>query len=256
MELARLKRLLLSLPDHQYRSGWLRAELLRLPVADAATLLNRLCEESERADPQAREALLSVAMVFAALGESERVRQLRQEATTRHLLSLQRLLRVGPGIPGSEEDPEAAPLPDYRAGRELTLGERRSLARRPSRAAFDPLLRDPHPLVIRQLLENPALTEDDVVRLVTRRPARLAVLREVAGKARWLCRGRVRLGLVLNPGSPPTLVMPLLGLCTRPELRRVVETTTLPTVVRATALELLEFRPPLGEPDPSDIELQ
>jgi hypothetical protein len=59
------------LPDHDYRRGWLHSELIRLGVERAATVLDELCEESERGDPGAREALLSVAMVFAALGESE-----------------------------------------------------------------------------------------------------------------------------------------------------------------------------------------
>jgi hypothetical protein len=254
VELARLKRILLSLPGHEYRMGWLRAELLSAPVERSADLLDHLCAESEQGEPSAREALLSVAMVFAVLGECEQVTHLREEAAARHLLSLERLLRHVPRAADAEA--ETAPTPDYRAGRELTLGERRSLARRPSRKAFDALLRDPHPLVIRLLLDNPALTEDDVVRIVARRPARVAVLQEVAAKARWLCRPRVRLALLFNPGSPATIVMPLLGLCTRPELRRVLESTTVAAVVRTTARELLEFRPPLAEPDPDELELQ
>ncbi|MBN2193783.1 MAG: hypothetical protein JW751_13285 [Polyangiaceae bacterium] len=255
MELGRLKRVLLSLPDHEYRMGWLRAELLSMPEEAAATLLDGLCEESERGEAFAREALLSVAMVFASVGECEFVTHLREEAAGRGLLSLARLLRPIPRRGDQEEDPLLAPVPDYRAGRDLTLGERRSLARHPSRRAFDPLLRDPHPLVIRQLLENPALTEDDVVRIVTRRPARVAVLQEVASKSRWLCRPRVRLALLFNPGSPATIVMPLLGLCTRPELRRIVQTPNLAIVMRATARELLGMRPPLAALDPDDIEI-
>lgn len=255
MELARLKRLLLALPDHEYRRGWLRTELERMGLDRAATVLDQLCEQSERGEATAREALLSVAMVFAALGESALVTGLREEAAARNLLSLDRLLRHVPRHGDADEEPEAAPVPDYRTGRELTLGERRSLARRPSRRAFDALLRDPHPLVIRQLLDNPALTEDDVVRMIARRPARVAVLREIAAKGRWLCRPRVRLALLHNPGAPPTIVMPLLGLCTRPELRRVAQATHVSPVIRATANELLGFRPPLDEPDPDDVEL-
>ncbi|HOU91720.1 MAG TPA: hypothetical protein PLU22_11785 [Polyangiaceae bacterium] len=256
MELARLKRLLLALPDHEYRRGWLHSELVRMGFEQAATVLDELCEESERGEPSAREVLLSVAMVFAALGESELVAHLREEAAARHLLSLDRLLRHVPRRDDADDEPDPTLVPDYHAGRELTLGERRSLARRPSRRAFDALLRDPHPLVIRQLLGNPALTEDDVVRLVSRRPARVAVLQEVASRSRWLCRPRVRLALLLNPGSPSTIVMPLLGLCTRPELRRVAQATHVSPVLRATALELLGFRPPLDEPDPEGVELQ
>lgn len=148
------------------------------------------------------------------------------------------------------------PVPDYGAGRELTLGERRSLARRPNRRSFDKLLSDPHPFVIRLLLQNPKLTEDDVVRLAARRPARLEVLREISQSLRWLSRSRVRLTVVLNPGTPPEIAIPLLPVCKRTELREVVKATESSLVLRATALELLERRPPVKGVDRADAILQ
>ena len=252
----RTKRVLLSLPDVGYRTSWLRNELLRMDLDAAAELLNALCEQSERSEPKAREALLTVAMLFASLGECELVEQLRVRAAQHRLLSLDRLLRPMPPPIDQARPTRELPVPDYGVGRELTLGERRSLARRPDRRAFDRLLADPHPLVIRQLLQNPKVTEDDVVRLATIRPARVEVLQEIATSKRWLCRGRVRLSILFNPGSPPTLVMPLLGLCTRVELKQVIENTKAHKVLRTTALELLERRPPLGGPDDADFILQ
>src|SRR5258706_2685917 len=163
----RLRRVLVSLPDVALRVGWLRAHLAELRDADAAELLSSLCEDGERADPSSREALLVVAMLLAANGESSFVERLRQHAEERHLLSLLRLLRRAP-----ESEPTASlrtasepAVPDYGTGRELTVGERRSLARSPNPRVFEKLLRDPHPLVIRQLLGHPLLTEDDVLRL-------------------------------------------------------------------------------------------
>lgn len=252
----RLKRVLLSLPDVGYRTSWLRSELTRLEIRAAAELLNALAEESERSEPRAREALLTVAMLLAALGECDFVRELRHAATQHHLLSLDRLIRPLPGPVDQALPADALPVPDYGKGRELTLGERRSLARRPDRRAFDRLLTDPHPLVIRQLLANPKLTEDDVVRLATIRPARREALDEIATSYRWLCRPRVRLAIIFNPGSPPTLALPLLGLCTRAELRQVIEHTKTSKALRAAALELFERRPPLEEPDLGDLVLQ
>ena len=143
-------------------------------------------------------------------------------------------------------------MPDYGAGRELTLGERKSLARSPNRRAFDKLLADPHPLVLRQLLENPRLTEDDVVRIAARRPARPEVALSLARSPRWLRRPRVRMALLLNPGSPPSVVMPLLAACTRGELVEIVHSADSNKVLRATACELLARRPPLEQSDAAD----
>lgn len=256
LEVQRLKRLLLSLPEIGLRVGWLTGELQAWTPLQAARLLDELCDESERSDPEAREALLAVAIYFAGLGESERVEELRQLAHDKHLLGLARLLRRGPAPVMVDRPTTELPVPDYGAGRELTLGERRSLARRPNRKAFDKLIADPHPLVIRQLLENPKLTEDDVVRLVARRPARIEVIRQVALSHRWLSRSRVRLSIILNPGSPPEIAMPLLPICKRTELQEVVRATETSMVLRGTALELLERRPPIKGVDAADAVLQ
>jgi hypothetical protein len=252
----RLKKALLSLPGPEFRLSWLRERLGTLPVGKAAEELNSLCEEGERAEPQAREALLTVAMLFAGLGDCELLDCLRSEAAACKLLSLARLLRRGPQRRVDDVSSEQLPVPDYGAGRELSVGERRSLARRPNRVAFQKLLADPHPLVLRQLLANPKLTEDDVVRLTSRRPAHHVAIHAVVACPRWLSRPRVRMSILLNPGAPSTAAMPLLVLCTRQELQELAAASDGSLVMRATARELLERRPPLPSVDPSESPLQ
>ena len=241
----RLRRVLLSLTDVTLRVGWLRAHLSELRDGDAAELLSSLCEDGERQDPDTREALLVVAMLLAADGDSPFVHRLRQHAEERHLLSLARLLRRGAdGASGSRALSEP-PVPDYGAGREVTVGERRSMARSHNRKVLEKLLRDPHPLVLRQLLGNPRLTEDDIVRLAARRPLHHAIVEVLAESPRWLRRPRVRLTLLLNPGTPEAVSMPLLAVCTRPELIDVVHGVDAPLALRGAAQELLERSPPL-----------
>lgn len=241
----RLRRVLLSLPDVTLRVGWLRAHLGELRDGDAAELLSSLCEDGERADPDSREALLVVAMVLVAEGDSPFVERLRQHAEVRRLLSLARLLRRGSEGPSASRALSVPPVPDYGSGRELTVGERRSLARSNDRRVLEKLLRDPHPLVLRQLLGNPRLTEDDVVRLAARRPLPSIVAPTLAESPRWLRRPRVRLTLLLNPGTPEPISMPLLAVCTRCELREVIHGVDAPLALRGSAQELLERSPPL-----------
>ncbi|HEY4105379.1 MAG TPA: hypothetical protein VGM44_15885 [Polyangiaceae bacterium] len=255
-EVERLKRVLLSLPDLALRTGWLRDFLARASDYDNASVLNALCEDNERADPQAREAILVVALLFASLGECELTDQLRAQAEARHLLSLSRLLRRAPTPSVHAPPAHEIPVPDYGAGRELTVGERKSLARSPNRRAFDKLLGDPHPLVIRQLLENPRLTEDDVVRMAARRPARREVLEAIAQNGRWLSRQRVRLTVLFNPGSPPAMTMPLLAVCARNELYEIMHSSDASSALRTAALELFERLPPLRESELPEPTLQ
>jgi hypothetical protein len=251
----RLRRVLLSLPDVTLRVGWLRAHLAELRDAEAAELLCSLCEDGERADPASREALLVVAMLLVAESDSPFVERLRHHAEERRLLSLSRLLRRG-GDAGAGRSRSEPPVPDYGSGRELTVGERRSLARSANRRVFEKLLRDPHPLVLRQLLGNPRLTEDDVVRLAARRPLPAATVETLAESPRWLRRPRVRLTLLLNPGTPPQISMPLLAVCTRCELLEVVHGADTPLALRGSARELLDRSPPLPQGRAASTVLQ
>ena len=245
-----LIRTLLSLPELKLRSAWLLDHVRQLSLSDSAPLLDALCKSSERGDPSAKEALMAWVVGLVQLGDCAWVAALRQASVEHGLLSLNRLLRpIAPCAVGSDSVP---PVPDYGAGRELTVGERRSLARRPNRRAFERLLSDPHPLVMRTLLHNPRLTEDDIVRLVGRRPLRSAVIDELAQCPDWLVRPRIRMTLLHNPGTPGTVTLPLLALCKRDELVEVLENTALSAVLRTTARELFDRRPPLGAiPNPT-----
>lgn len=248
-----MKRLLLSLPELDLRVHWLRERLEQWPREVAAARLNQLCTESERSDATARQALLAVVCYFVALGECTLVVELRQLADSEHLLSLGRMLRLDGkrAMPAEKKD-----VPDYGTGRELTVGERRVLARHPSRENIERLLSDPHPLVLRELLKNPYLTEEDVLRLASRRPAHMVAITALAQCPNWLCRRRIRFALVQNPGVPARITGPLLVICNRAELSEVVLNTTVRKGLRLTARELLATRPPLEPLDPADTLLQ
>jgi hypothetical protein len=241
----RLIRSLLSLPELDLRRAWLMDHLQQMPYQDAARLLDALCKSAERGEPAAREALIPWVVGLVRVVESTWVARLRRVSADESLLSLHRLIQqTTHTLSMFESNP---PVPDYGRGRELTVGERRSLARRPNRRAFDRLLSDPHPLVVRTLLHNPRLTEDDVVRLVVRRPVQSAVIDELAQCPDWLIRPRVRMTLLHNPGTPSGIALPLLALCKRNELVEVLDNPALSGALRTTARELLDRRPPLCE---------
>jgi hypothetical protein len=108
-------------------------------------------------------------------------------------------------------------------------------------------MKDPHPLVIRNLLGNPRLIEDDVIRMAARRPASPEAVLEIARHPRWSQRARVRMAIVQNPGTPPEVAVPLVRLLIRPELMQVAAAPDVPAVVRAAAAELLARRPPVPD---------
>jgi hypothetical protein len=234
-----------ALPDLSLRASYVSGLLATTPIGSLAKALDELCARAEQAEEPAREALLSVVDALGTPEAQSIAQQLREEAAGESLWALERLVRRAPSPRTEPElDPTKERIPDYVKGRNLTLGERKTLARRPDRDMIDKLLQDPHPDVIRRLLKNPRLTEDDVVRLAARRPGRPDVLAEIARTPAWVHRSRVRLALMLNPGTPPELAAPISGLLVRQELRLVAESTLVPAEVRALCLEHLERRPP------------
>jgi len=222
-------------------------------VGALARALDVLAARAEQAEESAREVLLSVVDALNAPSSAELVQRLREEAVGASLLSLERLVRHPfarqAGAESRVVEAREEKLPDYGRGRPLTLGERKSLARRPDRSMMDRLFSDPHPDVIRGLLRNPKVTEDDVVRLAARRPGRAEILAEIARSPKWVHRARVRLTLLLNPSMPLELAAPITGLLVRQELRLVAEATHVADGVRALCLEHLERRPPSEHED-------
>lgn len=232
----------LTIVDLPMRDAWLRDRLRQVTLPEAAAALDQLCQDAEQAMSAARILLMSVIRVLLRDDAAEWMQYLREEAAAGALLPLDRFLRW-PTYRAVESDPQTRPLPQG-TGRTLTLGERKSLARRLDRRNFDRLLRDPHPDVIRMLLSNPRMIEDDVVRLAAKRPNFPDILVEITRSVRWSTRPRVRMALVLNPSTPSEIAVPMVVLLVHPELRLVQELTAANAPVRAAAAELLRRRPP------------
>ncbi len=233
--------------DGGLRAAYVADAARAWPVDLFAGALDLVCARAEQAEAMAREALLAIVDAFNREGMSEVLQRLREQAAGDSLLALERLIRHPVRPTQTDAAPRRERAPDLGLGRELTLGERKSLARRPDRDTMQRLLADPHPDVIRRCLRNPRMTEDDVVRLAARRPGRPGVLVEIA-RSQWTHRPRVRMALVLNPATPEEIAQRIAGLLLRPELELVAHSPGASAPLRAVCLEHLERRPPVHDP--------
>ncbi len=96
-----------------------------------------------------------------------------------------------------------------------------------------------NPAVVRNLLLNPRLTEELVVRISARRPARPEPLIEIWRSARWSVRHAVRRALVFNPYLPPEVGAKIVPLLNRSDLEELAEDHTVHPALRSQAIGLL-----------------
>jgi hypothetical protein len=123
-------------------------------------------------------------------------------------------------------------------GRPLTLGERKSAARTHDREQLGWLLRDPHPMVVAILLDNPHITEGDVVKMAAMRPAVPEALARIAAHTRWSVRHPIKRALVLNPGTPLADAIRIATTLRASELAELAEDPSLPEPLRVHAAEV------------------
>jgi len=239
----RFARAIVALADPVLRRDFVVDRCLVTAPDALGRTLDAMALAAEQGDETAKEALVAVVDAMNDPRASGAFQRLREEAAGAGLVTLDRFLRRPAHASHAPGRPSQRP-PDYGFGRPLTLGERKSLAKRPDRNLLERLLGDPHPDVIHGVLRNPRLTEDDVVRFVARATQRPEHLAEVARSPKWAHRPRVRLALVLSPLTPTELSIPLAGLLLRHELRLVVESTSVALAVRAACLEHLRRKYP------------
>jgi hypothetical protein len=127
----------------------------------------------------------------------------------------------------------------------LTLGHKKALAR----ANRDPdllarLAAEGEPSVVRELLANPQLTEEFVVRIAARRPCRPSTLRCICDARRWRSRTAVALAVARNPYAETRLALGILPVLGAAELREIADDGALHPLVRALARRLATRRLP------------
>ncbi|MET0389595.1 MAG: hypothetical protein ABW321_26715 [Polyangiales bacterium] len=220
-----LARRLAGITDAAMRTTYLRFTLLEMSEGDVADLLVAVYAFAEAKSARHASLLAAISMALADPSCSA----LRKALATRLLARDERQLARSLSQEPSADGEDALRVPDFGMGRPVTLGERKSMARRNNREWIARVIRDPHPHVMRILLLNPLLTETDVVRLCARRPVASEVLREVFASARWIVRYPVKVTLALNPYTPLDVALQLVPLLRAQDIKRLLDATDLPS---------------------------
>jgi hypothetical protein len=168
-------------------------------------------------------------------------KQLYVAAIDRALPAIARLfLTESPNatIPTQLEKQLGAERPLKPTGRPLSLGERKALARTHDREQIMLLLRDPHPAVVAILVDNPHVTESDILKIASRRPSVPESLSNLAVHPRWGVRHAIKRALVMNPSTPLADAIRIVTTLRAAELAELAEDPALPEALREHAAQV------------------
>jgi hypothetical protein len=219
-----------------------RAAARALARGDPEATALALAALARGSDAATRAALLAVGQAFldpgAELPYHTRA-ALYAAASERGLTEVTSLFLSPP--PLKAWSPPREP-PDPRLAH-LSLGHKKALAR----IQKDPdllarLAAEGAPEVVRELLQNPQLTEPFAVRIASRRPCRPETLRLLAESRRWRTQPAVAMAVARNPYTEPAVALKLRGFLGKADIEDLARDTAVHPLVQALAQRLAAAR--------------
>ena len=124
----------------------------------------------------------------------------------------------------------------------MTVGERIKLALKGNHDARMILIRDSNRLIPRFVLQNPRITDDEVVMIARNRNLESDLLHTIGDNKNWKKNYQVRLALVCNPKTPLATAIHLIGSLMERDLRLLAKSKNVSATVVAQARRLLAQR--------------
>jgi hypothetical protein len=146
-----------------------------------------------------------------------------------HLMDLMKLSQAAtaaPDLQRSAEEHLIARLPH------VTLGQKIALARQSTARILAALIIEGNAQVVEPAVENPRLTEAQVLKLMARDKLPLAVVPAFCRSARWTSVPNVALALLRYPHTPPEAATKILPHVASADLRVLAQTKTVSQTLR------------------------
>lgn len=131
---------------------------------------------------------------------------------------------------------------------QLPLGQKLTLARRGPGRLAGALLAEGHAQIVPITLDNPFLTEAQVLKVLSREKLPPVVVQSIAHHRKWSITYNVRLALVRHPASPLAVVLAFLPELTVSDLRELAAPGIVPETLRKYLQAEVQRRIHAGQP--------
>jgi hypothetical protein len=121
----------------------------------------------------------------------------------------------------------------------MTVGERLKLALKGNREARVILIRDPNRIIQYFVLQNPRITEDEIIAIARNRNLEGEILRKIGDHKNWARNYQVRLALVTNPKTPLATAIHFVSSLRERDIRFLAKSKNVSATVATQARRLL-----------------
>jgi hypothetical protein len=121
----------------------------------------------------------------------------------------------------------------------MTVGERIKLALKGNRDARMILIRDTNRLIQRFVLQNPRISDDEVIMVARNRNAETDMLRKIGDHKQWSRNYQVRLALVSNPKTPLASSLHFVTSLNERDIRQLAKSRNVPGTIASQARRML-----------------
>lgn len=229
--------------DIKIRSLRLAQNFSQLPALFLAEMLHIICEEVIQKNPLYEKIFLGLVNNFKQLtqiiGDSKIKELLQILRKKKYTEVIQVLVNAPPSkrkmIEELEADLGTKPL-------DVSLGQKKSLAKKQDKIAWERLIYDQNTSVITNLLNNPRMTEQDILKIASKRPTSCEILEAIAENKKWVSRYPVKKALIYNPYTPTRISISLMNFLLIQDLEELCQHEALHEEIRKPALDLLKKR--------------
>jgi hypothetical protein len=137
-------------------------------------------------------------------------------------------------------DKQEGPLSKRIAG--MDLSEKMRLAQTGDKEARSLLVRDPNKLILTYLLQNPRISDHEILQLAREKTLPEEILDQISKRKEWMKKYPVRLALAQNPKTPLPLSLRLLNSFRDFDLRRIARSKDVSGHVASGARKILKNR--------------
>jgi hypothetical protein len=124
----------------------------------------------------------------------------------------------------------------------MKVGERIKLALKGNREARNILIRDPQRLIQHFVLQNPRITEEEVIAIARNRNLDTDLLRKIGEHKYWPRNYQVKLALVTNPKTPLATALHFVPNLMERDIRFVAKSKNISSTIVGQARRLLMQR--------------